>query len=273
MKKDPQEAYNRMNYDYYDQEGDTWWRPDTFLNLIVRVINPVRVEFAKRTMDKNIQTDPGKITLLDVGCGGGLLAEEFAVRGYTVTGIDPSESSLQTAREHAESNNLQIDYIKGTGERLPFKSGSFDVVLCCDVLEHVQDLPKVISEVSRVLKTGGLFMYDTFNPTAFSKLSAIRILQEWKRWAIMPPGLHIWEMFIKPVEIRSLLAENNLTWIEHKGIEPDVSYLKMLRYLRKRAIGELTFEEFSKKIKMVESSSTRVMYLGSAVKTIDHPII
>jgi 2-polyprenyl-6-hydroxyphenyl methylase/3-demethylubiquinone-9 3-methyltransferase len=156
---------------------------------------------------------------------------------------------------------------------MPFKSGSFDVVLCCDVLEHVQDLPKVISEVSRVLKAGGLFVYDTFNRTAFSKISAIKILQDWRRWAIMPPGLHVWDMFIKPAEIRSLLSQNNLAWLEHKGIEPDVSYPKMLRYLRKRAKGEMTFEEFSNKIRMAESSSTRVMYLGSAVKTSDHQII
>jgi 2-polyprenyl-6-hydroxyphenyl methylase/3-demethylubiquinone-9 3-methyltransferase len=255
-----------MNYDFYEQEGDTWWQPDTFLNLILNVINPVRAGFAKRTIDMNLQSDPGKITILDVGCGGGLLAEEFARQGYGVTGIDPSESSLKTAREHAETNNLHIEYIKGSGEILPFNSGSFDVVLCCDVLEHVQDLPKVISEVSRVLKTGGLFVYDTFNRTIFSKISAIWILQDWRRWAIMPPGLHVWEMFIKPGEIRSLLAENNLIWVEHKGIEPDVSYLKMLHCLRKRAKGELTFEEFSKKIRMVESSSIRVMYLGSAVK-------
>lgn len=256
-----------MNYDYYDREGDTWWQPDTFLNLIVRIINPVRVGFAKRTIDRIIHTDPEKITILDVGCGGGLLAEEFALLGYSVTGVDPSEISLQAAREHASANNIDIDYLNGTGEKLPFDSASFDIVLCCDVLEHVHDLPKVISEVSRVLKMGGLFVYDTFNRTAFSKISAIRILQEWGRWAIMPPGLHVWEMFIKPGEIRSLLAENNMTWLEHKGIEPDVSYLKMLRYLRKRANGDLTFEEFSKKIRMVESSSTRVMYLGSAVKS------
>jgi 2-polyprenyl-6-hydroxyphenyl methylase/3-demethylubiquinone-9 3-methyltransferase len=256
-----------MNYEFYDREGDTWWKPDTFLNLILNVINPVRAGFAKRTIDMNLQTDPEKITILDVGCGGGLLAEEFARHGYSVTGVDPSESSLKTAREHAETNKLHIEYIKGSGEILPFNTGSFDVVLCCDVLEHVQDLPKVISEVSRVLKTGGLFVYDTFNRTIFSKISSIWILQDWRRWAIMPPGLHVWEMFIKPGEIRSLLAENNLTWVEHKGIEPDISYLKMLRYLRKRAKGELTFEEFSKKIRMVESSSTRVMYLGSAVKS------
>jgi 2-polyprenyl-6-hydroxyphenyl methylase/3-demethylubiquinone-9 3-methyltransferase len=83
----------------------------------------------------------------------------------------------------------------------------------------------------------------------------------------MPHDLHVWEMFIKPGEIRSLLKENKLTWKEHRGIKPDISYLKMLNYLHKRAIGKLTYEEFGKKFRMVESKSTQIMYIGYAVKS------
>src|ERR1035437_586067 len=93
-----------------------------------------------------------------------------------------------------------------------------------------------------------------------------KILQEWKRWSIMPPKLHVWQMFIKPHEIKSLLHENHLDWKEHRGIKPDISYLKMLRYLRKRAAGKLTYEEFGKKFLMVKSRSTRIMYMGYAVR-------
>jgi len=186
--------------------------------------------------------------------------------GFNTTGIDPSEQSLNIAIKHASDNKLKIKYEKGTGENLPFQNSTFDVVFCCDVLEHVRDLPEVISEISRVLKNGGIFIYDTFNRTYFSKISAIKILQEWNRWAIMPPNLHVWEMFIKPDEIRSLLKENQLTWKEHRGMKPNISYLKMLRYLHKRAIGELTYEEFGKKFLMTESRSTQIMYMGYAVK-------
>jgi hypothetical protein len=73
-------------------------------------------------------------------------------------------------------------------------------------------------------------------------------------------------MFIKPDEIRSLLKENQLDWKEHRGLQPNISYLKMLHYLHKRAIGELTYEEFGNKFLMVESSSTQIMYMGYAVK-------
>jgi 2-polyprenyl-6-hydroxyphenyl methylase/3-demethylubiquinone-9 3-methyltransferase len=175
-------------------------------------------------------------------------------------------ASITTAIKHSAENSLRINYKIGTGEELPFENNSFDVVLCCDVLEHVRDLPKVISEISRVLKNRGIFIYDTFNRTILSKIGIIKILQEWQLWAVMPPNLHVWKMFIKPNEIRSLLEINQLVWKEHRGIKPDVSYLKMLNYLRKRAAGELTNEEFGNKFKMAESSNTQIMYMGYAIK-------
>jgi len=82
----------------------------------------------------------------------------------------------------------------------------------------------------------------------------------------MPPNLHVWQMFIKPNEIKALLQENQLDWIEHRGINPNISYLKMLRYLHKRAIGKLTYEEFGNKFRMVEGRSTQIMYMGYALK-------
>ena len=267
MQKISEEIYSRIDNNIYNLEGDRWWQTDFSLNLIRTLINPFRVGYAKKIIEQISKIDSVKISVLEVGCGGGILSEEIAKIGYITTGIDPSESSLNTAIEHAKENNLKIKYEKGIGEDLPFQPDSFNVVLCCDVLEHVHDLPKVISEISRVLKNGGIFIYDTFNRTYFSKISAIRILQEWKRWAIMPPNLHVWEMFIRPEEMISLLHENQLGWKEHRGIKPNISYLKMLRYLHKRAIGELTYEEFGNKFHMVESSSTQIMYMGYAVKS------
>ncbi|MGA2405807.1 MAG: bifunctional 2-polyprenyl-6-hydroxyphenol methylase/3-demethylubiquinol 3-O-methyltransferase UbiG [Bacteroidales bacterium] len=266
MQKVSEEIYNRINNEIYNLEGDRWWQTDFSLNLIRTLYNPFRVDYAKNIF-KQFKINSEKINVLEVGCGGGILSEEIARMGFTTTGIDPSEQSLNNAIKHAKDNNLKINYVKGTGENLPFQNNSFDSVFCCDVLEHVHDLPKVISEISRVLTNGGIFIYDTFNRTYFSKLSVIKILQDWKRWAIMPPNLHVWEMFIKPDEISSLLKENQLVWKEHRGIKPNISYLKMLRYLNKRAIGELTYEEFGKKFIMIESRSTQIMYMGYAVKS------
>jgi 2-polyprenyl-6-hydroxyphenyl methylase/3-demethylubiquinone-9 3-methyltransferase len=266
VKKIPEEIYRRIDNNIYNLEGDRWWQTDFSLNLIRTLLNPLRVDYANKIIEQIIKKDPAKTSVLEVGCGGGILSEEIAGLGFITTGIDPSESSLRTAAEHSVANKLLIKYVNGYGEDLPFGAASFDVVLCCDVLEHVRDLPKVISEISRVLKNGGVFIYDTFNRTYFSKISAIKILQDWKRWSIMPTDLHVWEMFIKPEEIRSLLEENHLSWKEHRGAEPNISYIKMLHYLHKRAIGKLTYAEFGSKFRMAECRSTRVMYMGYAVK-------
>jgi 2-polyprenyl-6-hydroxyphenyl methylase / 3-demethylubiquinone-9 3-methyltransferase len=261
----PEEIYSRIDNDIYNVDGDRWWQPGFSLNLIRILFNPFRVDYAKKICGQLI-INSHEINVLEVGCGGGILAEEISKMGFITTGIDPSEQSLNIAVKHAKESNLKIKYERGTGENLPFQNNSFDVVFCCDVLEHVRDLPKVISEISRVLKNGGIFIYDTFNRTFFSKISAIKILQEWKRWAIMPPNLHVWEMFIKPCEIKSLLQANQLDWKEHHGIKPNISYLKMLQFLHKRAKGELTYEEFGKKFLMVESRNTQIMYMGYAIK-------
>ena len=265
MKRVPEEIYTRIDNDIYILEGNKWWQPDFSLNLIRKVVNPFRVNYAKRIFDR-LDMTVFKTNALEVGCGGGILTEEIAKMGFATTGIDPSEPSLSIARTHAKENYLKINYERGTGENLPFPNDSFDVVFCCDVLEHVYDVPKVISEISRVLKSEGIFIYDTFNRTILSKMGVIKIMQEWDRWAIMPPNLHVWEMFIKPEEIKYLLRVNQLEWKEHRGAKPNISYFHMLRYLHQRAVGELTYEEFGDKFQMVESSSTKIMYIGYAVK-------
>jgi 2-polyprenyl-6-hydroxyphenyl methylase / 3-demethylubiquinone-9 3-methyltransferase len=266
MKKVPEEIYARINNKVYNLEGHKWWDEDFSLNLIRKVLNPVRVDYISKTIGKVLRTPPSELNVLEVGCGGGLLSEEIANLGYNTTGVDPSEQSLNTAARHALENNLSIIYRKGYGENLPFEPESFDVVLCCDVLEHVSDLPQVISEISRVLKHNGVFIYDTFNRNFFSKITAIAILQKWKRWAIMPPDLHVWEMFIKPAEIKTLLSLNHLMWKEHRGVKPGIPYLKMLHLLHLRASGLLTYEEFGRKVNLVQNRSTLLMYMGYAVK-------
>ncbi len=143
--------------------------------------------------------------------------------GFRVTGIDPSEPSLAAARQHAQSERLAIDYRQGTGESIPFADGTFPVVYCCDVLEHVRDLPKVIGEIYRVTKPGGVFFFDTINRTFVSKLVAIKIWQEWKSTAFMPPRLHEWRMFIRPEELEGLLVEAGFEFEEFRGTQPNVS--------------------------------------------------
>jgi 2-polyprenyl-6-hydroxyphenyl methylase/3-demethylubiquinone-9 3-methyltransferase len=259
-------SYSRINNEVYNTESDSWWQPDSALYLLKNCINPVRINYAKKILDNILKTNPRGKSALEVGCGGGILCEEIAGMQFDTTGIDPSEQSLRIATRHAEASGLCIRYEAGTGEAIPYGDASYDVVFCCDVLEHVRDLPRVISEISRVLKPEGIFFYDTLNRTFASRLVAINISQKWQRWAFMPADLHVWEMFIKPQEMKSLLRENNLEWKEHRGTAPNVPYLKALRYLRKRAKGELTYIDLSEKLFLVESANMSVMYMGYAIK-------
>ncbi len=265
MEKVAPEIYSNINNEVYKADGDIWWKPDTILHLLKTSVNPWRVGYAKDIINRSGINPKGK-TALEVGSGGGILTEEIARMGFITTGIDPADQSVITASNHAKVSGLDIKYEKGVGENLPYADASFDFVFCCDVLEHVQDLPKVISEISRVLKPGGVFIYDTLNRTFISKLVAIKIWQEWKRWAFMPPNIHVWEMFIKPDEIKELLQKNGFDWKEHHGSSPNVSIPKMLGYLRKRAKGEWTFADLGKNFWLVESKDMNILYAGYAIK-------
>jgi 2-polyprenyl-6-hydroxyphenyl methylase / 3-demethylubiquinone-9 3-methyltransferase len=261
-----QEIYDRIDNELYDSDRESWWEPDSALYLIQCSLNPARVGYLKKRLFEVLELDPHGKTALEIGCGGGMLCEEIARLGFDTVGIDPSQRSLDIARDHAARSGLSVDYQCGTGEGLPYRDKAFDVVFCCDVLEHVRDLPQVISEVSRVLKPGGVFCYDTINRSFRSWLVAINISQVWKRWAFLPPRLHVWGMFIRPEEMKLLLGRNNLTWQEHRGLEPNVSLFSVLRCLRRRARGELSYRELGEKLHLVETGNTGMMYLGYAVK-------
>jgi 2-polyprenyl-6-hydroxyphenyl methylase/3-demethylubiquinone-9 3-methyltransferase len=266
----PQQIYQRIDNTYYNRAGGTWWQPDSVLHLMETSVNPVRIGYAREKLLGDLRISPKDKNALEVGCGGGVLAEEIARMGFATFGIDPSKESLHAAINHSLLGGLNISYAAGAGEALPYQDKFYDVVLCCDVLEHVRDLPKVISEISRVLKPGGIFFYDTLNRTLISKFVVIKVAQEWKRWAFMPSNIHVWEMFIKPGELKLLLAQNNLEWKEHRGIKPDASVFKILQYLRKRAKGELTYKDMSNKLPLIQSNDMSIMYMGYAVKRQQH---
>jgi len=266
MHRVTQGAFDRMDNGLYSAQSDEWWRPDSAFYQIKVAFNPGRVGYARKVLTGELTINPEATAALDVGCGGGFVTEEAARMGFVMTGVDPSEGSLRAAAAHARLGGLDIRYIRGTGESLPFADRSFGVVFCCDVLEHVRDLPKVIAEIARVLEPGGAFVYDTFNRTWLSWLAAIKVSQEWPLWAFMPARIHVWKMFIKPREMRSLLRRNGLEWGQHRGLMPDVPLLRLLGYLRKRAKGEWTYRDLAGKVRLVESAATSVMYMGYAVK-------
>lgn len=120
MQAKSDEVYNQINNALYNEQGITWWDENQCLHLLKSSVNPVRVGYFRRLLDEVLKLDCRGEAALDVGCCGGILAEEFARMGFRVTGIDPSEQSLATARQHAQSKGLSIQYQQGTGESIPF---------------------------------------------------------------------------------------------------------------------------------------------------------
>ena len=250
----------------YDQPGDIWWAEDQPLNVLRTALNPARLSyfgsvFAARGIDP-----AGQLTV-DVGCGGGLLAEEVARLGATVVGVDPSRSSLATARAHAAAAGLAIDYRDGCGERLPLADASADIVYCVDVLEHVRDPGAVLRETARVLRPGGLYLYDTINRTRLSKLVMIKLAQDWGATAVLPPGLHDWSQFITPAELRGALRCHGLDSLDMAGMSPVVGPAAAFRLVRQLKKGRLSYAEFGRRIALVLTSDLRISYIGHATRT------
>jgi len=256
----------QIDNDLYDRLADTWWRENGFLNLLQTTLNPWRVPYFKRIM-RQLQIDPTASVALDVGCGGGLLTEEVAAMGFSVTGIDPSARSLEIARAHAATRQLEIDYRLGFGHDLPFEKESFDAVFCCDVLEHVSDWDAVIRDIARVLRSGGVFMYDTINRTFASKLRSIMIAQKWKWTRYAPPDTHVWEMFITPDEIAESVGRHGLVQKDVTGTAAKGNPFQALWLVRQYSRGKISSVDFGRGIDMSEGPVLSGSYMGYALKS------
>jgi 2-polyprenyl-6-hydroxyphenyl methylase / 3-demethylubiquinone-9 3-methyltransferase len=256
----------QINNEIYQTYGHDWWSEDASFDIssLRYCMNPVRYGYFKRKLQQLHL--PGK-TVLDVGCGGGFLAEEFAWDGYAVTGIDPAARSLEAARKHAVDNNLEIDYRAGKGEALPFSNGSFDIVACCDVLEHVDDFILVINEVARTLKAGGVFCYDTVNRNWLSKVAMIKISQDWGLTRWIQPNTHVWEKFIKPAELIALMNHCGLANQELKGISSRKNPLALLGSLRALKKGRLSSREIAAAFALCETEDLKISYMGYAIRS------
>ena len=160
----------------------------------------------------------GDRRVLDLGCGGGFMAETMATRGARVTGIDPSPAAIATARDHAGANALPIDYLVASGEALPFAAATFDIVVCVDVLEHIKAWEGVVSEVRRVLRPGGLFLFDTINRNPLAAFVLVTIGE--RTIGLLPPGTHDPTMFIRPSELKASLERNGFAVGRLAGFGP-----------------------------------------------------
>ncbi len=202
----------RNKQEIYDNAAARWWSDDLRWVRTLKNLVPARLKFFDRHIDW-----AGK-KVLDLGCAGGFMAEAIATRGAQVTGIDPAKEAIAAARSHAAQTGLSIHYDTGIGEALPYEDEAFDAVVCVDVLEHVSDLQKVLQEVARVLKPGGLFLFDTINRNVVARLATITVAED--ILGLLPKGTHDPAMFIKPAELTDGLQNAGLTPGKMAGLGP-----------------------------------------------------
>ena len=193
----------------FDALADAWWDPNGQYRRVLE-FNACRWQVIEQQVRKHFpEKQMSQLTALDVGCGGGLLCEPLAKLGVTVTGIDASEMSIKVAQRHAKASGLSINYRHCLSEVLVDEARQFDIVMNTEVIEHVPDQAQLIAECCALLKPGGLLVLATLNRTVksfvFGIVGAEYILR------LLPVGTHSWRAFVKPSELRSMLADNGLT--------------------------------------------------------------
>jgi len=202
-----------------------WWDPDGKFAPLHK-FNPVRLSFIRREAaarfgrdDRSLRPFEG-LSLLDIGCGGGLLSEPMARLGFAVTGADASERNIGTARTHAAQSGVTVDYRAATAETLASEGRLFDIVLNMEVVEHVADVRAYLSACTRLVKPGGITIVATLNKTlkslALAKFAAEYVLG----W--MPRGTHDWNRFIPPAQLQQSLEESGLNILKTQGVFFDV---------------------------------------------------
>lgn len=201
--------------------AEQWWDPKGKFKPLHK-FNPVRLSYIRDNLllhfgrDGNAMRPFEGLTILDVGCGGGLLCEPLARLGATVTGIDAAERNIAIARLHAEQSGLDIDYRATTSEALAAEGKTFDMVLNMEVVEHVDNVPLYMKSCADLVKPGGLMLTATLNRTARAWALAIVGAERILRW--LPKGTHDWNKFLTPDEIKTLLTRNGLIVTGETGV-------------------------------------------------------
>lgn len=211
---DPSEIakFEAMAAEWWDENGK--FRP-------LHMLNPCRLDYITTQIagefDRDLsQPSPFKgLRILDIGCGGGLLAEPMARLGADVVGADAAERNIPVARIHAEQSGLTIDYRHTTAEAMAEAGEQFDVVLNMEVVEHVASPIDYLTACRQLLKPGGLHICSTINRNPKSYMMAIIGAEHVMRW--LPKGTHEWSKFITPDELFDLMRDAGLDPVDRKG--------------------------------------------------------
>ena len=194
----------------FEKLAARWWDPDSEFKPL-HEINPIRVNYISRI------TNVAEKKILDIGCGGGILAEALAHHGAQVTAIDMADASLSVAKLHQLGSNLEIDYRQISAEDLAQKeSQNYDIITCLEMLEHVPDPASIVKSCFKLIKPGGLVFFSTINRNPKSYLFAIFGAEYVLN--LLPRGTHEYAKFIRPSELATWCRNSELELKEQIGM-------------------------------------------------------
>lgn len=205
---------NREEIEKFSIMADQWWDEDGPFKPL-HLLNPTRISYIRDSVSLHFGS-MHHLSLLDIGCGGGLLSEPMARLGAKVTAIDASEKNIRIASLHAEKEGLDIYYKHSSAEELTEAGARFDIVLAMEIIEHVDDVGLFIESLAKLVKKDGMVFIATINRTLQSLLLAKIGAEYILRW--LPKGTHDWNKFLTPAEISNYLRQNNMEIKEMTGI-------------------------------------------------------
>ena len=220
MSTAPQTTVDDAEVAKFEAMAAEWWDTEGKFKPL-HMLNPTRLDYitsqiaAEYGRDMTQDAPFAGLRILDIGCGGGLLAEPMARLGADVVGADAAERNIPVAQVHAEQSGLTIDYRHTTAEAMAAEGEQFDVVLNMEVVEHVSDPLAYLTACQHLLKQGGLMVCSTLNRNPKSYLMAIIGAEHVMRW--LPKGTHEWSKFITPDELFDLIREAGLDPVDRKG--------------------------------------------------------
>jgi 2-polyprenyl-6-hydroxyphenyl methylase / 3-demethylubiquinone-9 3-methyltransferase len=205
----------------FDRIARDWWDPKGPMRALHK-LNPVRLQFIRDTACRHFGRD-GRVprpleglSLLDVGCGGGVLSEPMARLGARITGLDPAPNNIAVARLHAERSGLDIDYRDEGVETVAARAEQFDIVLAMEVVEHVTDVQAFVDACCAAVKPGGLLVMATINRTLRAFALAIVGAEYVLGW--LPRGTHQWDKFVTPQELAGAIERGGLAVTDRRGV-------------------------------------------------------
>lgn len=208
---------------HFSAMAEEWWDAKGKFRPLHQM-NPVRLRFIRDHAMAHFRREAAQqplsgLSLLDIGCGGGLLCEPLARMGANVTGIDAAEKNISIASLHAEQMGVTVDYRHTTAEALAASGAQYDIVTALEIVEHVADVEAFLQAASALVKPGGMLFMSTLNRTAKSYATAIIGAEYLLRW--LPRGTHHWRKFLKPSELILPLEQLGIRTLDLQGMAYD----------------------------------------------------